>query len=487
VRTIAVINQKGGSGKTTTAINLAAVFAARSQPTLLVDVDPQSHCALGLAIPESQIDAHIGDFLVSEHRAPDLSRLLWRINKHLDLAPSTTRLAGLEAARGGLADLDAPDSRLSRLLARLAGDYAWCLIDCPPSIGLLTFNALRAADEVLIPVETGYFALRGAAKQIATIQAVSRRLNQASPFRVVATMHDSSSAVSVDVLEELRKQYAVHIAPVVIRFDPHLKEAASLGVPVIEHAPTSPGAADYAALASWISETTPAGALAVSPDRPVEVMAPESAEEDQEMPCDEEKPGETDDSGSKAAVSTASFTAPTLTATVASPRPMSRAAELAARTRRLLARSDELHRRLATDPRVARTMDDLAPDGTEHAAADNRVEPTPASARLFGVHQTSRGVLFVHPAPADVTVAIAGEHNNWSPTATVMRYNRKLGVHEAIVPLPPGRHKYRLVVNGVWMTDPYNPVWEPNPFGERDSCVTVAPRPTPRRLADGSD
>ncbi|HBS29240.1 MAG TPA: chromosome partitioning protein ParA, partial [Phycisphaerales bacterium] len=169
--------------------NLAAALARRGRRTLLMDLDPQSHCAVGLAVPEEAIDLQSGDALLHAGRAIDLSRLVWTVARNLDLIPSTTKLAGVEAARGGLADRDDREARLAVFLASVDSRYDYALIDCPPSIGLLTFNALRAAGEVLIPVETAFFALQGAAKQIATLRAVCRRFGTQAGFRVVATMH----------------------------------------------------------------------------------------------------------------------------------------------------------------------------------------------------------------------------------------------------------------------------------------------------------
>ncbi|MEO1511773.1 MAG: AAA family ATPase, partial [Planctomycetota bacterium] len=213
MRTLAVINQKGGCGKTTTSINLAAVFASRGYRTLLVDLDPQGHCAAGLAVPEGKIDKDIGDAMLAVADKPvAASKLLWRVARNLDLVPSRTRLAGLEAAKGGLAQAPDREKRLLMVIEQLTGtaglEYDVCLIDCPPSIGLLTYNALTAAREILIPVETSFFSLQGAAKQLSTVRSVGRRIGMRHRPRLIPTIHDPASALARDLLEELRRTRA---------------------------------------------------------------------------------------------------------------------------------------------------------------------------------------------------------------------------------------------------------------------------------------
>lgn len=278
MRTLAIINQKGGCGKTTTAINLAGVLARRGLPTLLIDLDPQSHCAAGLAVPENRIEHHIGDALLTPPDQPlDRSRLVWRISRHFDLVPSLMRLAGIEASRGGLAEAEDRDRRLLDVIRRLslpdaappgvpiaASRYAWCIIDCPPSIGLLTFNALRAADEVIIPVETGFFALKGAAKQANTVRTLAKRLGREASFRVLPTMHDAGSALARALLDEMTRAFGARCIPTPIRADVRLREAVSVGQPVVEYAPDSHGAEDYRALAEWLLSNPPAQSVAAT-------------------------------------------------------------------------------------------------------------------------------------------------------------------------------------------------------------------------------
>lgn len=263
MRIIAIVNQKGGCGKTTSAINLAGAAAKAGHRTLLVDLDPQSHCAAGLAIPEARIDQDIGDAMLADPSKPlDSTRLLWRTFRNLDLIPSRMTLAGLEAARGGLADQPEPEQRLGRVLTRLGSQHDVCFVDCPPGIGLLTYNALAAASDVLIPVETGFFALHGASRQVATIKTMGKRLGHAPAYWLVATMHDAASALANDLLEEMRRRFGRRVAPCVIRRDPVLKEASSFGQPAIDYNPLSAGAEDYSQLLGWLLSRPPGKGLA---------------------------------------------------------------------------------------------------------------------------------------------------------------------------------------------------------------------------------
>jgi chromosome partitioning protein len=268
MRTLAIVNQKGGSGKTTTAINLAAALAERGERVLLVDMDPQGHCAAGLGVPEARIEFGLAQALLCEPPGgSDPAGWLWEISAGLRLAPCTVALAGLESARGGLATLADRDRRLARFLERIAPTFDRCVVDCPPTIGYLTFNALCACDEVLVPVETGYFALRGAERQLATIGALVERLGRPLPVRVLPTLHRDGSQLSHDILGAIGRKFAAHLPPAPVREHEILREAASYGQSVVAYAPGSPAHEDFRALAAWVAgSAVPALAPAAATD-----------------------------------------------------------------------------------------------------------------------------------------------------------------------------------------------------------------------------
>ena len=424
MRTIAIINQKGGCGKTTVAINLASVLAADDRRTLLVDMDPQAHCALGLAVPDAQLDHSIADMIRAGcNGSMTLSDVVWQISRNLDLAPSAISLAGIEHELSGASDRD---RRLAQVLAVAESDYEFCIIDCPPSIGLLTFNALRAAGEVLIPVETGYFALQGSIKQEATIQMLARRAGHHVRFMVLPTMYDVRTKLAREILSELRRHFGQYLLPVVINFNSKLKEAASFGQPITEYDPASRGMQDFDKLCKWLLANPPA---AVEPA------------------------GEVQEAANPA---------------------LSRAAELVERAKALSARTASLTAKLASDPDVSAEVDTPSPAAVPARKLDSLAAKL---SRVYGVRATSQGLLFVQPLPTAQQVSVAGDFNNWSSTATPLRRDHELGVWQACVPVTPGRYRYRLLVDGAWMSDQYNTCVESNPFGELNNVVEVGMEP----------
>jgi len=473
VRTIAIVNQKGGCGKTTTAINLAAVCARKGHRTLVVDMDPQSHCAAGLGVPDESLEQHIGNALTADlSRGFDRSRLVWEVSRNLDLAPSTMSLAALEAPGGGLHQLPDKDRRLAMLLKHLAPHYDRCLIDCPPTIGLLTYNALRAAGEAIIPVETGYFALRGAKKQWETIRNLVDRVGHAVTCYVLPTLFNEEEKIAKDILGSIRKQFGGRVIPIVIRERSEIREAASYGQPVSEYAADSAATRDFEALADWL-ENHPADPPEVQIDVTRSVTVPWDA-------------GETADAAAPLPAGAAASSAPPAATE------SSRAAEMARRVRQLS---------MQRTPGAGSKAADLPPDESVEqavaAAAVTPVDPRFLAAqrrgtlvetkdlppqleglrsnivRSFGVRQTAHGVLFIQPGSPGTNICIAADFNGWSVSASPLRYNRDSGVHELILPLPRGRYEYRLVIDGEWQSDPYNPRRRTNQYGVDNNFFEV--------------
>ena len=244
MRTITIANQKGGCGKTTVAINVAASLAREARRVLLVDMDPQAHCALGMAVPEEQIDLSILDCLLPPNDAEplELSRITWQIAPHLDLAPSRNNLSTLEPRLGTSEDAD---KLLGKVLEANAGRYDYCVIDCPPHLGLLMKNGLRAADEVVIPVDTGYFSLHGLTQQLASIDQLSERYQRRPLVRVLANQYDVRTKLAREILAEMRRRFQNIVYNTIVNFNTKLKECASFGQPITEFAPTSMGARDF--------------------------------------------------------------------------------------------------------------------------------------------------------------------------------------------------------------------------------------------------
>jgi chromosome partitioning protein len=254
MRTIAVINQKGGCGKTTISINLSAALAAKGHRTLLVDIDPQGHCAVGLAVPEEQIEQNIYDTLIGMGRGEPvrLKEVLWQICDRLELAPSNIDLAAFEQQMSGVVDRE---NCLKKILEEVQADYDYVVIDCPPSVGLLTFNALRAATDVVVPVEMGYFSLHGLSRQLDTLNVLCQQCEQQINVMVLASMYDIRTKMGREILAELKKHFSDRMFKTVVNFNTKLKEAASLGQPIGEYDPSCKGYKDFLALADELMGT----------------------------------------------------------------------------------------------------------------------------------------------------------------------------------------------------------------------------------------
>ena len=242
---VALANQKGGVGKTTTAVNSAAALAERGFHVLLIDIDPQGNATSSLGIEKSDLDGTVYDVLVDETAVAEVA--LAEVRPGLDLLPSTPALAAAEVELVGMAQRE---RRLARACDPIEQTYDVVVIDCPPSLGLLTVNALTAARHVVIPIQCEFLALEGVSQLITTIDLVKRRLNPPlDVLGVLMTMFDSRTRLSAHVVEEVRRFFPDRIFETVVPRSVRLAEAPSYGQAIAEYDPASRGGVAYRAFA----------------------------------------------------------------------------------------------------------------------------------------------------------------------------------------------------------------------------------------------
>lgn len=249
MRCIAVMNQKGGCGKTTTVVSLAGCLAAEGHAVLVVDMDPQAHATLGLGVDPEEVDENLYDVLAeAEGAGAKLGDVIVEAGDHLDVAPSGVILSALEqklTAEGARGRTE----RLASALAKLDKSYDFALIDCPPNVGILTFNALRAASEVIIPLETSYFSMHGVAKLLETIALLEDRIGHSLKIRILPTLFDGRTRFAKRALAEIRETYKDLVFDSVIRSNVRLREAAQRGISIAKLDRRSYGFVDYMSLA----------------------------------------------------------------------------------------------------------------------------------------------------------------------------------------------------------------------------------------------
>ena len=371
MRTIAVVNQKGGCGKTITSINLSAFLAREQRRVLLVDMDPQGHATLGLLTDAAQPSRTMYEvFLPDAGRPPTgLGDVIRPVRENLDVAPSDILLSAIPetlAGRVGREDI------LSEAMASVEGRYDYVIVDCPPNVGLLTFNTLKACSEAIVPMDPSFFSLHGLGKLLETIEVLAKETDHHIAVRALVTLYSGRSAFAKAVLDEIRRHLDGRHFETVIRYSVKLAEAASHGVPIAHYSRDCVGFDDYRALA-------------------VEVLQQEAAMRQRE--------------------------------------------------------------------RVTIKRNATGAGARDDGAGSSVPAVTP------------EGVMFTIEAPDAERVQLAGDFNNWTLDGNDMEAVG--GVWKKVVKLPPGRYRYRYVVDGRWQNDPLNATVEPSPYGGEDSVLVM--------------
>ena len=247
-RAIAIANQKGGVGKTTTSINLSAALAEKGKKVLVIDTDPQGNTTSGFGLNKNQLENTIYELLIGECTANDA--LNKEVVENVDIIPSNVNLAAVEIE---LIDIEEKEFILKKAVASIRDNYDFIIIDCPPSLSMLTINAMTTADTVLVPIQCEYYALEGLSQLVHTVNLVKERLNNSLEMEgVIFTMYDSRTNLSMQVVENVKEHINENVYKTIIPRNIRLAEAPSYGIPINLYDPRSSGAEAYRLLADEV-------------------------------------------------------------------------------------------------------------------------------------------------------------------------------------------------------------------------------------------
>ena len=389
MRVIAIANQKGGCGKTTTAINLSSGLAYLGQKTLLVDLDPQGHSTVGLGYDVSRYEKSLYDVLSPFEKPAALEEVILQLSANHHLVPSHVILSAIEQQLSGVFGRE---EKLLEKLNSVESQYDFAIIDCPPNLGLLTFNALRAARELVIPLDPSYFSLQGVKKIRETVELIRETLKHHIDLRVLLTQYSSQSNFNRKILEQLTLEFKDRLFKTVIKKNVRLQEAQEQGESIFEFDQKSTGFNNYLELSKEVLEGKEISSSTEGVEQPVHEAHEKGHPEENSF---------------------------------------------------ILKVNDGINL-----PR--------------NSYSDKQC---PA--------QLKEGVLFGYQDTRAKLVQIAGDFNNWVNESMDSDPSRP-GHWEKLIALPPGKHRYKFIVDGEWTVDPQNEVLESNPYGGTDSVIQVA-------------
>jgi len=407
MKIISIANQKGGCGKTTTAINLATALSLNGKRVLLVDIDAQAHASLGLDI-ESQ-DSLYNVISNLTPRKLKLENIIKKVQDSFDIAPSNILVGTLEQE---LADEIGRELKLTEILSTVKDQYDFILIDCSPSLGILTVNAIRASDEIIIPAETSRFSMQGVEHLLEIIALVKSRLDHDVKYRVLVTMFDSRLRHSFAMLETFKKKFGGFLFDTIIHINVKLKESAVMGKPVAFFDKYSRGSKDYYTLAKEL------------------IYLSKSA-------VDEQKDG------------VESKSAPQVKQEESISEGVNRIKSVEEESQEI---TDQKKTEKTKNPSLlfSKRMEKIVKEEAQ---------------KLFST-------CFAIDATGAKSVYVTGSFNDWSLDDTC-RLEESDGQWRVEIPLKPGFYKYQFIVDGVWKEDPNNPRRERNSFGDINSLVEV--------------